>query len=91
VVEGQKKPSPAKPSTRSEAGASRGDSGSKADGKPDPAAVGSVDLEDYLTERREKIDRTYDYRYSQLTLVFGKPLCETGWERKSYAACGRTS
>jgi len=35
------------------------------------------DLEDYLTERREKIDRTYDYRYSQLTLVFGKPLCET--------------
>src|SRR5258706_4436053 len=35
------------------------------------------DLEDYLTERREQIDRTYDYRYSQLTLVFGKPLCET--------------
>ena len=35
------------------------------------------DLEDYLTERREKIDRTYDYRYSQLTLVFGKLLCET--------------
>jgi hypothetical protein len=35
------------------------------------------DLEDYLTERRKQIDRTYDYRYSQLTLVFGKLLCET--------------
>ena len=35
------------------------------------------DLEDYLTERREQIDRTYDYRYSQLALDFGKPLCET--------------
>jgi Photoprotection regulator fluorescence recovery protein len=35
------------------------------------------DLEGYLTERRKRIDRTYDYRYSQLTLVFGKLLCET--------------
>ena len=34
------------------------------------------DLEHYLTERRKQIDRTYDYRYSQLTLVFGKLLCE---------------
>jgi hypothetical protein len=34
------------------------------------------DLEHYLTQRRKQIDRTYDYRYSQLTLVFGKLLCE---------------
>jgi hypothetical protein len=32
--------------------------------------------EHYLTERRKQIDRTYD-RYSQLTLVFGKLLCES--------------
>src|ERR1700724_1508157 len=35
------------------------------------------DLEHYLTERRKQINRTYDYRYSQLTLVFGKLLCES--------------
>ena len=35
------------------------------------------ELEHYLTERRKQIDRTYDYRYSQLTLVFGKLLCES--------------
>jgi hypothetical protein len=35
------------------------------------------DLEHYLTERRKQIDRTYDYRYSQLTLVFGILLCES--------------
>jgi Photoprotection regulator fluorescence recovery protein len=34
------------------------------------------DLENYLTERRERIDRKYDYRYSQLTLVFGRLLRE---------------
>jgi hypothetical protein len=34
------------------------------------------DLEHYLTERRKQINRTYDYRYSQLTLVFGKLLCQ---------------
>jgi Photoprotection regulator fluorescence recovery protein len=39
------------------------------------------DLEDYLTQRRKEIDRKYDYRYSQLTHVFGillheKRLCE---------------
>jgi len=33
-------------------------------------------LQDYLTERRKQIDRTHGYRRSQLTLVFGKPLCE---------------
>ncbi len=34
------------------------------------------DLEHYLTQRRKEIDRKYDYRYSQLTLVFGKLLRE---------------
>jgi hypothetical protein len=28
-------------------------------------------VEDYLTSRRKAIDSTYDYRYSQLPLVFG--------------------
>src|SRR5438876_12427899 len=30
----------------------------------------------YLTERRKEIDRKYDYRYSQLTHVFGRLLYE---------------
>ena len=34
------------------------------------------DLEHYLTERRKEIDRKYDYRYSQLTHVFGRLLYE---------------
>jgi len=34
------------------------------------------DLEHHLTQRRKEIDRKYDYRYSQLTLVFGKLLQE---------------
>jgi len=33
-------------------------------------------LERYLTERREEINRKYDYRYSQLTHVFGRLLYE---------------
>ena len=35
------------------------------------------DLELYLTQRRKEIDRKYDYRYSQLTQVFGRLLHET--------------
>ena len=34
------------------------------------------DLEHYLTERRKEINRKYDYRYSQLTHVFGRLLYE---------------
>ena len=34
------------------------------------------DLEHHLTQRRKEIDRKYDYRYSQLTHVFGKLLHE---------------
>jgi Photoprotection regulator fluorescence recovery protein len=33
-------------------------------------------LEHYLTESRKQIDRKYDYRYSQLTHVFGRLLYE---------------
>jgi hypothetical protein len=35
------------------------------------------DLERYLTQRRQEIDRQYDYRYSVLPLVFGS-LLSTG-------------
>jgi hypothetical protein len=34
------------------------------------------DLEHYLTQRRNEIDRKYDYRYSQLTHVLGRLLHE---------------
>jgi Photoprotection regulator fluorescence recovery protein len=34
------------------------------------------DLEHYLIRRRKEIDRKYDYRYSQLTQVFGRLLFE---------------
>jgi len=34
------------------------------------------DLEHHLTQRRKEIDRKYDYRYSQLTHVFGRLLHE---------------
>ena len=34
------------------------------------------ELEHYLTERRKEINRKYDYRYSQLTDVFGRLLHE---------------
>ena len=34
------------------------------------------DLEHYLTQRRKEIDCKYDYRYSQLTQVFGRLLYE---------------
>jgi hypothetical protein len=33
-------------------------------------------LEDYLREKRDSIDRKYDYRYSQLIVVFGHLLRE---------------
>lgn len=35
------------------------------------------ELEQYLTQRRKEIDRKYDYRYSQLTHVFGRLLYES--------------
>jgi hypothetical protein len=35
------------------------------------------DLQGYLTQRRKEIDHKYNYRYSQLTQVFGRLLYET--------------
>ena len=40
----------------------------------EPAAL--WDLEHYLTQRRKEIDRKYEYKYSQLTHVFGRLLYE---------------
>lgn len=34
------------------------------------------ELEHYLTQRRKEIDRKYEYKYSQLTHVFGRLLHE---------------
>jgi len=45
-----------------------------ADQVKEPADV--WELEHYLTERRKEIDRKYEYRYSQLTQVFGRLLYE---------------
>jgi Photoprotection regulator fluorescence recovery protein len=51
-----------------------------ADFKARAAAVVEPDdmwtLESYLRERRRNIDQKYDYRYSQLTCVFGRLLRE---------------
>ena len=44
------------------------------------------DLEHYLTQRRKEIDRKYDYRYSQLDLVFGRLLREKWIEEEDL--CG---
>src|ERR1700751_3789578 len=44
------------------------------------------DLEHYLTQRRKDICCKYDYRYSQLTQVFGRLLYEERSVRKSCAA-----
>lgn len=35
-------------------------------------------LHDYLTETRREVDEKYDYRYSQLILVFARLVAE-GW------------
>jgi len=35
------------------------------------------ELEHYLTQRRKEIDRKYEYKYSQLTHVFGRLLHES--------------
>jgi hypothetical protein len=44
-------------------------------------------LEDYLTRRRKAIDSTYDYRYSQLPIVFGQ-LARKG-QIRGFAGIGR--
>jgi len=35
-------------------------------------------MEQYLTQRRNEIDDKYDYRYSQLPIIFGR-LIREGW------------
>jgi hypothetical protein len=45
-------------------------------------------LEHYLTERRKEIDRKYDYRYSQLTQVFGKLLHESRLSEEELTGLG---
>ena len=44
---------------------------------------GLWELEHFLAQRRKEIDRKYDYRYSQLTQVFGRLLYE---KRLRYAS-----
>ena len=39
-------------------------------------------IHDYLTEQRKTIDGKYDYRYSQLIVVFGRLLREKWIEDK---------
>ncbi len=39
-------------------------------------------IHDYLTEQRRAIDGKYDYRYSQLSVVFGRLLRENWIEAK---------
>ena len=46
------------------------------------------DLEHYLTERRKEIDRKYDYRYSQLTHVFGRLMYEGRVSEKDLRGLG---
>lgn len=40
------------------------------------APSGLWELEDYLTERRKEIDRKYEYRYSELPILFAHLLRE---------------
>lgn len=47
---------------------------SRAASAKEPEDMWSV--EEYLTQARRDIDRKYDYRYSQLDLVFGRLLRE---------------
>jgi len=46
------------------------------------------DLEHYLTESRKRIDRTYDYRYSVLTHVFGRLIREGRLNEKELQGLG---
>ena len=46
------------------------------------------DLEHYLTESRKRIDRTYDYRYSVLTDVFGRLIREGRLNEKELQGLG---
>jgi hypothetical protein len=58
----------------------------KADQIKEPADL--WDLEHYLTLRRKEIDRKYDYRYSQLDLVFGRLLREKWIDEEDLCGLG---
>jgi len=47
------------------------------------------DLEHYLTQRRREIDRKYDYRYSELTHVFGRLLHEKRLREEEVRGLGK--
>jgi|ERR1035437_9877194 Asp-tRNA(Asn)/Glu-tRNA(Gln) amidotransferase B subunit len=49
------------------------------------------DLEHYLTESHKRIDRTYDYRYSVLTDVFGRLIREGRLSEKELQGLGEDS
>jgi len=47
------------------------------------------ELEHYLTQSRKKIDRTFDYRYSVLIDVFGRPIRERRLSEKELQGLGQ--
>ena len=52
---------------------------------------GVWDLERYLTQRRQEVDRMYDYRYSVLPLVLANLLRRAASSRTSCTASAKTS
>ena len=46
-------------------------------------------MESWLTERRQEIDRRYDYRYSILPLVFAQLLRDGGLTEDDLQGLGR--
>ena len=55
------------------------------------SAAGANDiwsLHDYLSERRKTTDAKYDYRYSQLIIVFGRLLREKWLEDEDLEGLG---
>ena len=47
------------------------------------------ELEHYLTQSRKKIDRTFDYRYSVLTEVFGRLIRERRLSERELQGLGQ--
>jgi len=72
----------------SAAGTSRSDAGSQAKASQIREPSDVWELEDYLAQRRKEIDRKYDYRYSQLALVFGRLLHESRLREEELCGLG---
>ncbi len=47
------------------------------------------EIEDLLRERRREIDRKYDFRYSQLVVVFGQLLRDGGLQEQQLGGLGQ--